>query len=239
MGVYWFTMSKYVSLLILLFGKSLHNNRQESTRILNFKKYRPTKPMWSSLNNGNGFVSWKPPKRWMQSPDYVLVLELIPNKANTEEKENPYGATQEWRTYKKQFSHADKDGIIRIEIGKDILKKHKIAKVKVKILNTDYESSQYSNEVLIGETAKTRTISNKRQESRSIKKQIAGNITNATEQNFTKISSSAIATTKSTATITTTTTTVTTTTTATRTTTITTTITAAAATTTTITTTTT
>ena len=94
-------------------------------------------------------MSWKPPDELKHSNDYVLVVELVTDKQNNTTENNPYGETQEWKTHKKQFSHADEDGVIGVEIDKDIIEEHGVTHVKVKILNIDYESSLFSREVPI------------------------------------------------------------------------------------------
>merc|ERR1719369_2032504 len=148
-------MFKCIYLIFFLFKKAY-------PQLQNLQEYQPEKPSWSLGESGNGVVSWKPPDELMLSTDFVLVVELVTDKQYNTTKNNPYGKTEEWKTHKKQFSHADEDGIIRIEIDKDIIEEHEVTNVKVKILNIDYESSLYSREVpIVNKLVETEEISNK------------------------------------------------------------------------------
>ena len=89
------------------------------------------------------------------------MLELLNDKEKKKEDksitENPYGAAAtggECETVKKEFSDGDEDGFVRLEIDKKIIKKNHVTKVKVKILNLDYESSLYSKEVRLDSARK-------------------------------------------------------------------------------------
>ena len=75
------------------------------------------------------------------------MVKLLTDEKEKASNENPYGGAAKWKTIRKEFSDAAVDGIIRIEIDKGIIEKHDVTKVKVKILNIDYESSLYSKEV--------------------------------------------------------------------------------------------
>jgi len=118
--------------------------------IVNLAKFQPRTPTLAIGNNGNVLVKWTPPAQWHLSKNHVMELELLnSDQKEAVDKEHPYGASNHQENIKKEFSDADADGVIRLEIDKSIIKKTNVTKIRLKIVNIDYDSSKYSKEVLL------------------------------------------------------------------------------------------
>ena len=100
---------------------------------------------------------WLPPLDWRKSDEFVLILELFkedPEEADADDDSNrlnlnfgnPYAeSAAEENVFKKEFTDSNNNGVIIFEISQDKIKSEELKKMRIKVINIDYESSRYSD----------------------------------------------------------------------------------------------
>ena len=101
-------------------------------------------------------VSWTEPLHWRQSLDHVLVIEFLKAGSGAgqsqTENNNPYGEGKSKQLMiKKDFSKG-RDGVIKVKINRKHPKYRNVTKLRVKVINQDYETSKYSRVVPLQDT---------------------------------------------------------------------------------------
>ena len=101
-------------------------------------------------------VSWTAPPEWKNSADHVLLIELVRSDSHKnlscENIKNPYEETDcRHVTVKKEFSKANKNGLIKFQINRRLPKYQSVEGVRVRVINQDYQKSKYSKKVSIEE----------------------------------------------------------------------------------------
>ena len=96
-------------------------------------------------------VSWTEPAPWTESLDHVLIIEFLKAGSGSgqsdAEKDNPYGEDKSKQLMiKKEFAKG-RDGVIKVKINRKLPKYKHVTKLRVKVINQDYETSKYSKTV--------------------------------------------------------------------------------------------
>ena len=98
-------------------------------------------------------VSWTEPAGWRQSPDHVLVIEFLKagsgagHSHSATDHDNPYGEDKSKHLIIKKEFDKGRDGVIKVKINRKLPKYKNVTKLRVKVVNQDYETSKYSREV--------------------------------------------------------------------------------------------
>ena len=99
-------------------------------------------------------MSWRLPSRWEAGPDHVLIMELL----GTEDlnplpaEDNPYSDNKTHHlTIRREFSTADQNRVIRVQINRSLPKYQNVSGVWVQVIDQDYETSKHSRKVYIQE----------------------------------------------------------------------------------------
>ena len=105
---------------------------------------------WSCLVS----VSWTVPAGWRQSPDHVLLIEFLSAGSgrsgggqSTPDDDNPYGEDKSKHLVIKKEFNKGRSGVIKVKINIKHPKYRNVTKLRVKVVNQDYETSKYSRGV--------------------------------------------------------------------------------------------
>ena len=155
-------------------GERSNSNKQ---KIKNITKFQPSPPSIKTLADEKILsklelelmliswwsrvvsVSWTQPAGWRQSPDHVLVIEFL--KAGSDESpsdtedDNPYGDDKSNHLIIKREFDKGRNGVIKVKINRKLAKYKNVSKLRVKVVNQDYETSKYSREVQLPDVEKT------------------------------------------------------------------------------------
>ena len=96
-------------------------------------------------------VSWTEPVSWRQSLDHVLVIEFLKAGSGAGQSatvnDNPYGEGKSKQLMIKKDFDEGRDGVIKVKINRKLPKYKTVTKLRVKVINQDYETSKYSRVV--------------------------------------------------------------------------------------------
>ena len=99
-------------------------------------------------------VSWRLPSHWQAGPDHVLVMELLGTEDHNPllAEDNPYSDNKTHHlTIRREFSTADQNRVIRVQINRSLPKYQDVSGVWVQVIDQDYETSKHSQKVYIQE----------------------------------------------------------------------------------------
>ena len=96
-------------------------------------------------------VSWTQPVRWRQSHNHVLLIEFLKAGSgaalSSTEHDNPYGEGKSNHLIIKKDFGKGRDGVIKVKLNGKLAKYKNVTKLRVKVINQDYETSKYSRVV--------------------------------------------------------------------------------------------